>query len=167
MESISRKLEKHSEFQTKWYFSVHFIYLTTFEQLSESFFQIFLDHFIYLTFERLSESFFQISNSIVECQKKIAVAYVGKPVITYYEESPYRAEIVSQESPGEFYVRFVEYGNETSKLLEELLPVDRDEQAEVNGKIVQQRLLSEIRWTSFFLQLVLECSFFLFASLSS
>lgn len=68
-------------------------------------------------------------------KKTIEAPQIGDVVISYFEKSPYRAEIIAMEIDGiniTYHVRYVDYGNDNLCKIEELFALDRDEQPDVN-----------------------------------
>lgn len=78
---------------------------------------------------------FQLNNGYVDSKKRIEVPQIGDAVISYFEEAPYRAEIIAMDIDNKskpYRVRYVDYGNESLCSKEELFMLDRDEQPDVN-----------------------------------
>ncbi|CAG9534423.1 unnamed protein product [Cercopithifilaria johnstoni] len=83
---------------------------------------------------QLSDSLAQLerlNNGYVDNKKVVEVPQIGDVVISYFEESPYRAEIIAMEIDGDsiaYRVCYVDYGNESLCAKEELFELDRDQQ---------------------------------------
>ncbi|VDK86417.1 unnamed protein product, partial [Litomosoides sigmodontis] len=73
----------------------------------------------------------QLNNGYVDSKKSVEVPQIGGAVISYFEEAPYRAEIIDMNINSKnkaYHVRYVDYGNENLCAKEELFLLDRDEQ---------------------------------------
>lgn len=71
----------------------------------------------------------------MDSKKTVEAPQIGDVVISYFEESPYRAEIIATEindNNTAYRVRYVDYGNESLCTKEELFALDRDQQPDVN-----------------------------------
>ncbi|KAM3719792.1 Tudor domain-containing protein [Dirofilaria immitis] len=83
---------------------------------------------------QLSDSLVQLerlNNGYVDTKKTVEVPQIGNVVISYFDDSPYRAEIIDMkvDSSNTIYrVRYVDYGNESLCTKEELFVLDRDQQ---------------------------------------
>ncbi|VDK89130.1 unnamed protein product, partial [Onchocerca ochengi] len=93
-----------------------------------------LDHVHSIFTVQLSDSLVQLeqlNNGYVNTKKMVEVPRIGDVVISYFDESPYRAEIIAvevEDSNTAYRVRYVDYGNESLCMKEELFVLDRDEQ---------------------------------------
>ncbi|KAL3993957.1 Tudor domain family protein [Acanthocheilonema viteae] len=73
----------------------------------------------------------RLINEYVDSKKPVETPQIGDVVISYFEESPYRAEIIGTEINDDdiaYRVYYVDYGNESLCKKEELFALDRDEQ---------------------------------------
>nr|CDP97707.1 Bm10348, isoform a [Brugia malayi] len=83
---------------------------------------------------QLSDSLSQLerlNNEYVDSKKIMEAPQIGDVVISYFEESPYRAEIIAIEIDNGntvYRVHYVDYGNESICSKEELFELDRDQQ---------------------------------------
>ncbi|EJD76035.1 tudor domain-containing protein [Loa loa] len=95
------------------------------------------DHVNHIFTVQLSDSLSQLeqlNDGYVDSKKTIEAPQIGDVVISYFEESPYRAEIIATEinDSNEVYrVRYVDYGNESLCTKEELFALDRDQQPDI------------------------------------
>ncbi|KAK6103184.1 Tudor domain family protein [Brugia pahangi] len=93
-----------------------------------------LDHVHPVFTVQLSDSLPQLerlNNEYVDSKKIMEAPQIGDVVISYFEESPYRAEIIAIEIDNGntvYRVRYVDYGNESICSKEELFELDRDQQ---------------------------------------
>ncbi|VDM09870.1 unnamed protein product [Wuchereria bancrofti] len=73
----------------------------------------------------------RLNNEYVDSKKIMETPQIGDVVISYFDESPYRAEIIAIEISDDntvYHVRYVDYGNESICTKEELFELDRDQQ---------------------------------------